>query len=265
MHEAMATVNDEASGPQRVQSVQRAAELLKAVASAGEPAAVAGLAERCGLNRSTAWRLLATLEDHGLVERDAASGGYTVGWALSALAAAAGPEPLVRRAHPYLRALAAACEETASLAIPRRLQLVTVDQVQAPHVMAADWLGRTTPLHATSTGKAFLAQLGADELDAGESSSRRCGASRRRCSTATAPSPSSACGEPRRASWRAASRPSASALPRWRARSPPQSWDGLRASAAPARSRASGRRGRGSRDRCPGRSRRARRGSRSPG
>jgi DNA-binding IclR family transcriptional regulator len=166
MHDMTTTVNGEVAGPQRVQSVARAAELLHAVTAAGGPASVAELAERCGLNRSTAWRLLATLEDHGLVERDPAGGGYGVGYALVAMAASAGPEPLVRRAHVHLRALAAACEETASLAVPRGLQLVTVDQVQAPHVMAADWLGRPAPLHATSTGKAFLAHLREDELHA---------------------------------------------------------------------------------------------------
>ena len=32
--------------------------------------------------------------------------------------------------------------------------------------MAANWLGRPTPLHATSTGKAFLAWLAAEELAA---------------------------------------------------------------------------------------------------
>jgi DNA-binding IclR family transcriptional regulator len=162
MNDAMAAVN----GAQRVQAVQRAAELLKALGAHGEPATVFELADGCGLNRSTAWRILATLEEQGLVERDAATGRYGVGYALVALAAGAGHEPLVRRAHPHLRALAEACAETASLAVPRRLQLVYVDQVQAPHVMAANWLGRPTPLHATSTGKAFLAGLSDDELAA---------------------------------------------------------------------------------------------------
>jgi DNA-binding IclR family transcriptional regulator len=159
---AMATVN----APQRVQAVARAAELLKALGAAGGQASVVELADRCGLNRSTAWRILATLEDSRLVERDPRTGLYGAGYALVALAAAAGHEPLVRRAHPLLRALAEACEETASLAVPRNLQLVYVDQVQAPHVMAANWLGRPTPLHATSTGKALLAWLSDDELGA---------------------------------------------------------------------------------------------------
>src|SRR3954464_6081110 len=121
------------NGAQRVQSPARAAELLKALA---EPATVFDLADRCGLNRSTAWRILATLEDEGLVERDPETGRYGVGYALVALGAAAGHPPLVRRAHPAVRALAEACQETASLAVPRGLQLVYVDQVQATHVMA---------------------------------------------------------------------------------------------------------------------------------
>ncbi len=157
-----ATVN----GAQRVQSVARAAELLKALGAHGGPATVFDLADRCGLNRSTAWRILATLEDEGLVERDPATGRYEIGYALVALGAAAGHDPLVRRAHPALRALAEACLETASLAVPRGMQLVYVDQVQAPHVMAADWLGRATPLHATSTGKALLAWLSEDDIGA---------------------------------------------------------------------------------------------------
>src|SRR3954451_17443563 len=119
-----ATVN----GAQRVQSVARAAELLKALGEHDGPASVFELADRCGLNRSTAWRILATLEDEGLVERDAATGRYAVGYALVGLAAGAGPAPLVRRAQPYLRVLADACAETASLAVPQKLQLVYVDQ-----------------------------------------------------------------------------------------------------------------------------------------
>jgi DNA-binding IclR family transcriptional regulator len=159
MNVVAATVN----GAQRVQSVARAADLLKALDT---PATVFELADRCRLNRSTAWRILATLEDAGLVERDPESGRYAVGYALVTLAAGAGHEALARRAHPHLQALADACAETASLAVPRALQLVYVDQVQAPHVMAANWLGRSTPLHATSTGKAFLACLAPDELGA---------------------------------------------------------------------------------------------------
>jgi DNA-binding IclR family transcriptional regulator len=149
----------------RVQSVQRAAALLEAIADSAEPQTAPDLAERCGLNRSTAWRILATLEDEGLVDRDAATNRYSIGHAIARLAAA-GAEALPRQARPHLEELARRTGETVSLAVPRGLQLVYVDQVQAPHVMAADWLGRAVPLHATSTGKALLAWLPKDETEA---------------------------------------------------------------------------------------------------
>ena len=82
------------------------------------------------------------------------------------LAAAAGHEPLVRLAHPVIRRLAEETGETVNVAVARRLELVYADQVQAPHVMAPNWLGHTVPLHATSTGKAFMAALPPAELDA---------------------------------------------------------------------------------------------------
>jgi IclR family acetate operon transcriptional repressor len=151
---------------QRIQSIDRAAELLEAVAAAPEPLTAPALADACGLNRSTAWRILATLEHHGLVERDPETSRYRLGVGILKLAAAAGHEPLVRLAHPILRRLADATGETVNLALARRLELVYADQVQARHVMAPNWLGRSVPLHATSTGKAFLATLPPEDLDA---------------------------------------------------------------------------------------------------
>jgi DNA-binding IclR family transcriptional regulator len=159
MNEAEAGVNGG-----RVQSVQRAAALLEAIAAAAEPLTAPELAERCGLNRSTAWRILATLEEKSLVDRDPATNRYSVGHAVTRLASAAA-DSLPRQARPHLEELSRRTGETVSLAVPRRLQLVYVDQVQAPHVMAADWLGRAVPLHATSTGKALLAFLPPEELE----------------------------------------------------------------------------------------------------
>jgi DNA-binding IclR family transcriptional regulator len=158
-------MNATAEGVNGVQSVQRAAALLEAIAGAPEPLTAPELAERCGLNRSTAWRILATLEDEGLADRDPATNRYSIGYALTRLASAAG-DSLPRRARPHLEELSRHAGETVSLAVPRGLQLVYVDQVQAPHVMAADWLGRAVPLHATSTGKALLAFLPSEELEA---------------------------------------------------------------------------------------------------
>ena len=150
----------------RVQSVDRAVALLEAVAAGpreGLPAAT--LATACGLNRATAWRLLATLEAHGLVDRDPVANRYTVGFAATRLAASAGVGGLVRRAHPVLVRVSERTGETADLAVAQRLGLTYVDEVAPPSVLAANWLGRHVPLHATSSGKALLAWLPEDEAD----------------------------------------------------------------------------------------------------
>lgn len=156
-------MNTRAPSVNTVQSVERAADLLKAVASAGEPATAPALAGRCGLNRSTTWRLLATLERHGLVDRDPETGRYSVGHTIVQMASASGYEALARRAQPLLRRLAEDTGETVNLAVSHQLQLTYVSQVRAPHVMTANWMGRAVALHATSTGKAFLAWLPAEE------------------------------------------------------------------------------------------------------
>lgn len=146
-----------------IQSVDRAAALLKAVADSRRPLTLSELAARTSLNRSTAWRLLATLDLHGLVERDPVSQRYTVGYAIVQIAAGGDHDALVRRARPAVERLATETGETASLAVAKRFELVYVDQVEAPHVMAPNWLGRPAPLHATSSGKAFLAWLTPEE------------------------------------------------------------------------------------------------------
>lgn len=150
----------------RVQSLERAIALLHAVAAAA-PAGetVAGLAAGCGLNRATAWRLLATLEDQGMVERDPVSGRYAIGFAVARMASAAGVEGLVRRAHGTLVKVSERTGETASLAVVRQIGLTYVDEVTPAAILTAKWLGRQVALHATSTGKALLAWLPQVEVD----------------------------------------------------------------------------------------------------
>ena len=144
----------------RVQSVERALALLDAIAS-GPPrgSTVAELALACGINRATAWRLLATLEGRGLVDRDPVTSRYQIGYTVARLAAAAGVDGLVRRAHHVLERICAQTGEAAILAVGRRSGLVYVDEAAPPAVLTVNWLARPVPLHATSTGKAWLAWL----------------------------------------------------------------------------------------------------------
>jgi len=149
----------------RIQSVDRAIDLLLAVAVAPPAGATApALAQACGLNRATAWRLLKTLQIRGLVTVDVATGRYAIGPTAAEIGNAAGPDGLIAVAHPVLERVCQETGETASLAVPGMSGLTYVDEVLPTAVLTASWLGRSVPLHATSTGKALLAFLPAAEL-----------------------------------------------------------------------------------------------------
>jgi DNA-binding IclR family transcriptional regulator len=161
-----AQVADASSGAQRIQAVDRAVALLKAVAASATRPTVLELARDCEINRSTAWRLLRTLEHHGLVDRDPVTQRYTVGYGAVAVAAVVTDDALVRRVRPLLARLADTTGESVTLAVAKRFNLVYVDQVDPPRVAVPSWLGKPLPLHATSGGKAFLAWLRPVERDA---------------------------------------------------------------------------------------------------
>jgi DNA-binding IclR family transcriptional regulator len=150
--------------PTRVQSVDRALRLLEVVAAtAPRGETVTDLAARCDLNRATAWRLLGTLEAHSLVERDPTTNRYRIGLAMIRMSASAGYDGLVRRTRHVLERVSEQTGETADLAVAGQHGVTYVGEVAPPSVMAINWVAREVPLHATSTGKAFLAWLPADE------------------------------------------------------------------------------------------------------
>jgi DNA-binding IclR family transcriptional regulator len=150
----------------RVQSVDRAVALLRAVAAAdGADSTVTSLAATCGLNRATAWRILTTLEALGMVVADRETGRFRIGFGVVELAGAAGVDALVRAAHPMLERVCLQAGETAALAVLDGQALKYVDEVAPTAIVAATWRGREVPLHATSTGKALLAFCDPADVD----------------------------------------------------------------------------------------------------
>jgi DNA-binding IclR family transcriptional regulator len=150
-----------------IQSVARAAGLLQQLAVLGRPASLAELSSLSGLERSTAWRLLTTLEACGLVDRESSSDGFRVGFGAVAVAAAALSDgtALASRVQPELRRLCAATGETAAVSLVRGNKVIVVDQVNPTSVMSVSWVGREFPLHTSSPGKLVLAFFDPGGLD----------------------------------------------------------------------------------------------------
>jgi DNA-binding IclR family transcriptional regulator len=80
-----------------VQSVDRAITLMELLSRRGW-SGVTEVAKELGINKSTAYRLLTTLRDRALVEQDAATEKYRLGFGLVALASSVRRSPL-----PYWR------------------------------------------------------------------------------------------------------------------------------------------------------------------
>jgi DNA-binding IclR family transcriptional regulator len=149
-----------------LQSVSRALRALELIAEDGE-LGVSELGRRLGVHKATASRLVSTLAERGLVERDASSEKYRLGFGLIRLAGAAmAGLDLVRTAHPILEELAERTRETVNLGVLSGDAVVYVDQVTGTRsIVAVSWVGRRTPSHCTSNGKVLLAYLDDAELD----------------------------------------------------------------------------------------------------
>jgi DNA-binding transcriptional ArsR family regulator len=130
-----------------VRSVDRAAALLLALGESHGEAGVTELARRLGLHKSTASRLLATLEKRGLVEQDEESGRYRLGLIVLRLAETAERTLDLRAlAMPELDRLARATRETTGLGVAHGDRLLTVAQADGPNLVAmGDWTGRSVP------------------------------------------------------------------------------------------------------------------------
>ena len=153
--------------PGRTQSVRRAVSLLKAFGDAHGELGLAALSRGVGLNKSTAHRLLTTLESEGMVERGPQRGRYRLGPALVALGTRAlGGDGLRMAARPELRALALATRETATLEVLLGREVLILDESVGSHVIGTlPSVGTRWPAHATSTGKVLLAQLEEADLE----------------------------------------------------------------------------------------------------
>ncbi len=141
------------------QTLSRGIRMLEILADAGEPLALDELSRRLDVHRSVAYRLLRTLEDHGLAARNDA-GRIELGARLAALAAGVAHD-LQSEALPELTAAANDLGMTCFLAVLDRDECVTLVSVEPRHAVAsvAQRPGSRHAAGVGAPGKALLAML----------------------------------------------------------------------------------------------------------
>lgn len=143
-----------------VQSVDRAVTILEIIARVGL-VGVTDIAAELGVHKSTASRIVATLEARGLVEQDHRRGKYRLGLGILRLAGATTARlDIVQESRPIAKLLAEQTGETVNIAVLSDGAALYLDQVSGTaSVQSHNWVGQRIPLHATSNGKVLLSGL----------------------------------------------------------------------------------------------------------
>jgi DNA-binding IclR family transcriptional regulator len=147
-----------------LETVDRAQQLLLAFDGDDDAELTVGaLAARLGIHRSSASRLAATLAQRGFLERATAGEAFRLGPAVGRLGLIAmGMRGLVAESREVMERLADESRETVVLSVLEGSDCVDVAQASGPHLVGMqNWVGRRSPLHASSDGKVFLAFAGA--------------------------------------------------------------------------------------------------------
>ncbi|HLO27162.1 MAG TPA: IclR family transcriptional regulator [Geobacteraceae bacterium] len=146
-------------GSYAVLTVEKALDLLEILAEEPADATLPILADRVGVSRNKAFRLLATLELRGLVEREEWSGSYRLGIPAVELAQRfLKGARLIRHAHPVMEGLARKHDEAVYMTVLRGDEVLFLDMVDCGRqVKAAPLVGKRFPFFTNASGKAIKA------------------------------------------------------------------------------------------------------------
>ncbi len=150
-----------------VPAVDKALDILALLRTEGRELNRAEIAKATGCHKSSAQRLMTTLNYHGFVERDEMTKRYALGIALAEYGRVALNNLDIRQlAKPFLQSLVEYSGETAVLAILNGTKMVMVDKREPINqIRASPYLGTRYPATATSNGKVLLAWLPEDQVN----------------------------------------------------------------------------------------------------
>lgn len=142
-----------------VQTVEKALDLLEALTEETTDATLPQLADRLELSRNKVFRILATFENKGFVEREDKSGCYRIG--LSAIELAQKcikTASLIQHARPVMEGLARKLDEAVYMTVLKDDEVLFLDMVDCDQqIKAAPLIGKRFPFFTNAAGKAIKA------------------------------------------------------------------------------------------------------------
>ncbi len=142
-----------------IRSVENALHLLEALATNGDQCSLAQLSDRLDMTKASLFRLMATFENMGYVERGERSGEYHLGMAAYETSQKLlARMPLLRHARPVMSHLARQCDESVYLVVRRGRDALFLDMADNDQkVNVVPLTSHRFPLDSCAPGKLLLA------------------------------------------------------------------------------------------------------------
>jgi DNA-binding IclR family transcriptional regulator len=148
-----------------IEAVERALDVLEAFIGS-ERLTLVEISQRVGLNKSRVFRILHTLARRGYIERSLEGAYYSLGVKLCERAAAVRLN-VKQVALPYLQQLNQRFNETVNLGVLGDGEVLYIEIIESAHPFwVATTIGKRSPVHSSSLGKAMLAYLDEGSLEA---------------------------------------------------------------------------------------------------
>ncbi|MCK5826025.1 MAG: helix-turn-helix domain-containing protein, partial [Desulfuromusa sp.] len=140
-----------------IRSVENALHLLEALADEENQCSLAQLSQRLDMTKASLFRLMATFENHGYVERGQMSGEYQLGLAAFEVSQKLlSKMTLLRKARPTMAQLARQCNETVYLVVQRHHEVLFLEMMDNDQkVKVVPLTSQRFPLQDCAAGKIF--------------------------------------------------------------------------------------------------------------
>jgi IclR family KDG regulon transcriptional repressor len=153
--------------PRLIQSVQRALDIINCFDSLHTQLSLTEISEKLNLNISTVYGLIHTLSAYSYIDKNQDNGKYKLGLEFLLKANLVSQSlDLKEIGHTYLTDLTKKYHGTSHLYVYQHEQIFCVDKVESPnnYFIISSRAGHKLPMHASASGKVFLAHMSEAEL-----------------------------------------------------------------------------------------------------
>ena len=152
--------NTAAAPDYRINNIEKAIEVIEMLSDmSSNNNNLVTLSSRLGLSRSKTFRILSTLVEVGIIEKDSIRGTYSLGiTAFEFAQKLLRPASVITNAHPVIEALANKHQEDVYLTVLNDKEVLFLDMADCKQkVRAIPLVGKRYPFFATAAGKALAA------------------------------------------------------------------------------------------------------------